>query len=91
MTMASCKDCVHYELCFDYTHLKHGKNLLPDNREDICEHFKNKADVVEVKHGYWIKTDELAGIEFLKCSVCGKAHPRVRTEYCCDCGAKMDG
>jgi hypothetical protein len=48
-------------------------------------------DVVEVKHGYWIKTDELAGIEFLKCSVCGKAHPRVRTEYCCDCGAKMDG
>lgn len=49
------------------------------------------ADVAEVKHGYWIKTDELAGIEFLKCSVCGKTHPRARTEYCCDCGAKMKG
>ena len=48
------------------------------------------ADVVEVKHGHWIKTDELVGIEFLKCSVCGETHPRIRTEYCCDCGAKMD-
>ncbi len=43
----NCKDCVHYELCFDYTHLKHSKNL-PDNREDVCEHFKNKASFVEV-------------------------------------------
>ena len=48
-------------------------------------------DVVEVEQGYWIKADELAGIEFLKCSVCGITHPRMRTEYCCDCGAKMDG
>jgi hypothetical protein len=47
MTMASCKDCVHYELCFDYTHLKHSKDL-PDNREDVCEHFKYKAKFVEL-------------------------------------------
>lgn len=43
----TCKDCVHYELCFDYTHLKHSKSL-PDNREDVCEHFKNKANFVEL-------------------------------------------
>jgi hypothetical protein len=43
----TCKECVHYELCFDYTHLKHSKNL-PDNREDVCEHFKNKANFVEL-------------------------------------------
>jgi hypothetical protein len=43
----TCKDCVHYELCFDYTHLKHSKSL-PDNREDVCEHFKNKANFIEL-------------------------------------------
>jgi hypothetical protein len=38
---------MHYELCFDYTHLKHSKDL-PDNREDVCEHFKYKAKFVEL-------------------------------------------
>ena len=45
--MFTCKDCAHYEVCFDFTHLKYSKNL-PDNREDVCDHFKNKADFVEV-------------------------------------------
>jgi formate dehydrogenase maturation protein FdhE len=63
-----------------------------DTRFDKKQKLKSTTeDVVEVKQGYWIKTDELAGIEFLKCSVCGNTHPRIRTEYCCDCGAKMDG
>ncbi len=54
-----CKDCMHCELCFDYTHLKHSKDL-PDNREDICEHFKNKANFVELpcKVGDYIEWDK---------------------------------
>jgi hypothetical protein len=68
------------ECCGDFTE-KDAEYII----ENVPEN-----DVVEVKHGHWIKTDELVGIEFLKCSVCGETHPRMRTKYCCDCGAKMD-
>jgi hypothetical protein len=48
-----------------------------------------------VKHGRWdgrwVKVADLCGIDVLKCSVCGKEHPRLPTAYCPDCGAKMDG
>lgn len=43
------------------------------------------------KHGEWIGTANLCGIEVLKCSVCGEEHARKATAFCCDCGAKMDG
>lgn len=56
------------------------------------------ADVVEVRHGYWI-TRDVRGIETeVKCSVCGSRtyypaeYPNIRyPDYCGDCGAKMDG
>lgn len=35
--MATCKDCVHYAVCGYRTH-----------ENEICNHFKNKADCVEV-------------------------------------------
>ena len=43
--MAKCKDCVHYDAC---------KDAYDGNWDDFdecdlyCEHFKNKADFVEV-------------------------------------------
>ena len=49
-----------------------------------------KMPAVEMAHGQWIKVADLCGIEVLKCSVCGKEHPRLPTAFCCDCGAKMD-
>ena len=49
------------------------------------------ADVAPVKHGKWIKVTVLCGVDVLKCSVCGCEHPRRTTDFCCDCGAKMDG
>ena len=41
------------------------------------------ADVVEVKRGRWIWKDH-----YLVCSECGKENDR--TNYCPNCGAKMD-
>jgi hypothetical protein len=89
----TCKDCVHYDVCFDYTHLKYSKNL-PDNREDVCDHFKNKADFVEVKHGRWERCIDWE-YDFC-CSECGDLailgeynNHDVLTDYCPNCGADM--
>lgn len=49
------------------------------------------ADVVEVKHGRWHWADD----GHCKCSVCGQyavvKRVVVKTNYCPNCGAKMDG
>lgn len=37
MQMATCKDCIHYSVCMARTH-----------ENTLCDHFKNKADVVPV-------------------------------------------
>ncbi|MCQ2802972.1 MAG: hypothetical protein MJ225_04835 [Bacilli bacterium] len=47
-------------------------------------------DAEPVKHGHWIKVGESCGIDILECSICHIQHPRLASEYCCDCGAKMD-
>lgn len=51
------------------------------------------ADVVEVKHGYWIVDDDIT-----ECSNCHKEYVTARGmlqlkvfDYCPHCGAKMDG
>lgn len=55
------------------------------------------ADVVEVKHGEWIQLDECAN-EGVYCSICHKkvykieyANQALKSAYCPNCGAKMDG
>ena len=56
------------------------------------------ADVVEVKHGEWIKNQYISQVlkipvkkEFVfTCSLCG--HDTLgKSKYCRECGAKMDG
>lgn len=42
------------------------------------------ADVAPVVHGRW------SGVDYDKCSVCG-GFELGRTNYCPNCGAKMDG
>lgn len=44
----TCKDCVHYAVC---------KFVEPYHLDVKCNHFKNKADFVEVKHGEWEMVD----------------------------------
>ena len=43
--MANCKDCIHYDACKD---AYDGKWDDFDIYDLYCEHFKNKADFVEV-------------------------------------------
>ena len=56
------------------------------------------ADVAPVKHGKWLKRDDMPRIVECKCSVCGYADYPSKSDrywfernYCPNCGAKMDG
>lgn len=48
--MATCKDCVHYELCSgrDMQLINHNSWELADNVELECMHFKDKSKFVEL-------------------------------------------
>ena len=51
------------------------------------------ADVIEIRHGYWIKQPpdfDLCGVAYYQCSECGKEQ-QTPSNYCQFCGAKMKG
>lgn len=51
-----------------------------------------EADVWVVVHGRWIPQALTAGFKGLKCSVCNSVLASFAgTNYCPNCGAKMDG
>lgn len=88
--MATCKDCVHYEVCETHERVNRIK-------ANLCGLFKNKAEFVEVKHGYWKweKKIEPQAQNRLYCSVCdneclSKNNYYVKSKHCPHCGAKMD-
>ena len=70
----------------------HGCGLLEDV---ICEvDAQTAADVAPVVHGRWIHDRRRieSGIDWCHCSECGKSDNFcARTNYCPNCGAKMDG
>lgn len=87
----------------DPIHLKISialSNILEDGKtlEEIIDSIPSE-DVVEVKHGHWIK-----GENAIHCSVCGyktsalipyidnggKWIPLYANKYCGNCGAKME-
>lgn len=84
-------DLLRIEMEDLYEHHIEMRNFSADGAVADCLTMLNNAptaDVVEVKHGYWI-TDE-KGIVI--CSECGEEHAwdEYRATYCEDCGAKMD-
>lgn len=101
----TCKDCVHYEACggftptdldqdvFDYC-IKGTTDEIPDI-DERCGSFKNKADFVEVKRGFWLVNRSSAEARFI-CSECGFMHieadPEANIEYngCPMCLARLD-
>lgn len=60
---------------------------LKDNIVNLMKDAPN-ADVVEVKHGYWINC--FPNLQSVKCSACSKTSS-IDSKYCPNCGAKMDG
>ena len=80
---ATCKNCLYYEVC--------PLGLAANGAIGTCLKFKNKADVVEVRHGEWVdhSTDD-NDMVILRCSVCGRKQ-YGNSHYCPNCGAKMDG
>lgn len=52
---------------------------------------QQETNVVEVKHGEWIpKGFNLEGDKEFECSLCGCIVWHRKTNFCPDCGAKMD-
>ena len=66
--MATCKDCMHHNLCFEngtlFIHFT-AKGITDENVETNCpfKTFKNKADFVEV-----VRCPECIYCENMKCS-----------------------
>lgn len=59
---------------------------------------KSIVDVVEVRHGRWLRVGQsyIDPNKFLcfECSICGYTldnHIKVEQNYCPNCGARMDG
>ena len=104
--MLICKDCIHYNLCMDKFKKQYSIYANKDITVDECEHFKNKTDVEEVKHGEWIDkfNGKYANPTYV-CSICGERAllEMYRNELdqwryrqslsirCPHCGVKMDG
>lgn len=97
--MATCKDCVHCEACKEmYEAYKQDSADYDRDFDDCgfasyCNHFKNKADFIEVKHGVWVRQE---GRPEAICSECGREvvyqiiDNKWRFEnFCPHCGADM--
>lgn len=87
--MAKCIDCIHQYCC------KYDRFFGVDAVENKCNYFKNKADVVEVKHGKWKEHFSFDKWHY-DCPFCDFGFAiGIRQEsppnYCENCGAKMDG
>ncbi len=82
----TCKECIHRDVCFVVRHNGDDRVL----RNSPCKYYIPTADVVEVKHGYWIKGKRIGiNVPQYTCSKCGKWED-AEFPYC-NCGAKMDG
>lgn len=84
-------------LIAEFKRMKLGENsfierVFADGVYAIIEQFP-AADVIPVVHGRWIHDGHRinGGIDWCHCSECGKSdHFCARTNYCPNCGAKMD-
>lgn len=69
------------------------KALLFDHLKKVIEIFPTE-DFAPVRHGRWTITEILCGIgkkrKYYRCSECYKTNV-IRSNFCPNCGAKMDG
>ena len=93
--MATCKDCIHDGVCH-IQEMSMGLEMEEYLKEFGCEDFKNKADFVKIKHGYWVFTRAEWGSSdyyqdaYYKCSNCNKEYVEFSIDeanYCPNCAA----
>lgn len=83
-------------LSFPFANGQYDREHADEHFIHGCESYREwieqlpAADVVEVRHGRWIKDGEDGPVY---CSECGEEHEweDYRASYCDACGAKMDG
>ena len=103
--MASCKDCVHVEVCREYVEgLAAARGVRLSVKEldsvlecDDCKHFKDRSRFVELSHAEWVEDEDMYGDPIYRCSNCNEhfvLEEGTPTDncysYCPNCGAKMD-
>ena len=87
--MLKCEKCIHKTVCIDGANHKNA---------EACRNFVNEKDFLPVKHGEWrsweiekqISYDVIRPYRYYSCSVCDM-RSAIRSNYCPNCGAKMDG
>ena len=90
--MASCKDCLHFEVCREY-----ATGLEQLFTFDNCENFKDRSRFVELPHAEWGEDEDMYGDPIYRCSNCNEhfvLEEGTPTDncysYCPNCGAKMN-
>lgn len=85
--IGDCDTCRHYfdGLGCGLAYCDHGESYSP-NMSKIPT-----ADVVEVRHGNFIKRTPYSEAECDQCGKCPKLIFGILPSYCPNCGAKMDG
>lgn len=87
----NASDNTDYSLCFGGGII----SAIDKHGHVVCEFFADDAPTIDaepVRHGHWINAGHDEWSHYRKCSVCGKLIVNMsKTNYCPDCGAKMDG
>lgn len=89
----TCNDCIYENVCVIIAFPEAFENTKWE--KEHCDHFKNKADFVEIKNMKWKRhyyvSQSLMGGKYEDgwiCSVCGK-HSYSRKEICDGCNTVM--
>ena len=83
-----CDNCIHKEVCKKKPPESYPQFMI-DIMTDKCENYIHTAYVQPVKHGRWIINSD--GY-YPQCSECmNEPQGRIMTNFCPNCGAKMDG
>lgn len=88
--MGTCSECFHWEACRCVVRA-HGKSPMAFEYYlgACCPRFADKTKYVEQKRGQW--ENVTGGMIMLgDCSECKERQPVIGTNYCRNCGAKMD-
>ena len=96
--MATEKRLIDANALIDWIDMGHLRNPLETcySERDVVDMLESRptVDAVEVVHGRWNKETDMdedwGEMDYYKCSVCGKCQ-FGETNYCPNCGAKMDG